>query len=100
MKENLSNIIIESIKDLNEELQSPDLETLSLETHLYGKMGTLDSIALVRLLVDVECKVSDEFDTTIVLTDERAISQRRSPFRTVKSLTEYIEKLLQEKNDG
>jgi hypothetical protein len=31
----------------------------------------------------------------IVLSDERAVSQKRSPFRTVTTLVEYIGSLLQ-----
>ena len=56
----------------------------------------MDSLALVSLITDLEEKISDEFDEDIVLADEKAMSQRTSPFRTVESLTEYISKLLEE----
>ena len=49
------------------------------------------------MVVAVEQNIEDEFDVTITLADERAMSQQTSPFRTVGTLTDYIEMLLGEK---
>jgi len=48
------------------------------------------------LITDLEERISDEFDKDITLADEKAMSQRNSPFRSVESLTNYISKLLEE----
>ena len=66
----------------------------TLETRLYGVKSALDSIHLVTLIADVEEKIAEEFGKDIILTDERAMSQTRSPFGRVETLANYIEELL------
>ena len=56
----------------------------------------MDSLALVSFIADLEDKISDEFEKDIILADEKAMSQRTSPFRSVETLTNYIQKLLEE----
>jgi len=96
MKTKIENLIIESLKELNEELENEALNNPTKETKLYGIDGVLDSLALVTLITDLEEKIFDEFGKSITLADEKAMSQRNSPFRNVESLTNYISKLLEE----
>jgi len=96
MQTKIENLIIESLKELNEELENEALDNPVSETKLYGIDGVLDSLALVTLITDLEEKISDEFDKEITLADEKAMSQRNSPFRSVESFTNYISKLLEE----
>ena len=51
------------------------------------------------MVVAVEQNIEDEFDVTIRLADERAMSLETSPFKTVGTLTDYIEMILEEKLD-
>ena len=94
----ITNLIITSLNELNEELNDPSLENISNQTKLFGSDGALDSLALVSFIIDLEEKISNDFGKDIVIADEKAMSQRTSPFNTVNSLTEYIEQLLQENN--
>ena len=64
------------------------------ETVIFGAESKLESIGLVSLLVDIEQKVYEEFQKEITIASEKAMSRNRSPFRTVRSLTEFIEELL------
>jgi acyl carrier protein len=96
MKEKIINIVIDLLKELNEELENEALENPTKDTKLYGINGVLDSLALVTLITDLEEKISEEFNKNITLADEKAMSQRNSPFRSVESLTNYISKLLEE----
>lgn len=96
MKERIITIIIEYLKDLNEDLKILELKNATEKTHLYGAKGNLDSLALVTLITNLEETISEKFGKTIVLADERAVSQTKSPFRTVESLADYIESLLHE----
>ncbi len=66
------------------------------ETRLFGGNSPLDSMAVVSLLIEVEQQVNDRCGTQIVIADERAMSQTRSPFRTIGSLADYIQVLLSE----
>lgn len=96
MSKSVQTIIIECLQELNEELGNPSLENMTSQTKIFGGSGALDSLALVSFITDVEEKISDEFDKEIVLADEKAMSAKTSPFRSVESLTSYIENLLAE----
>ena len=56
---------------------------------VFGPGSPLDSLGLVALLLDIE-EALQERGYAVVLSDERAVSQKRSPFRTVTSLVEYV----------
>lgn len=84
-------IVYSTIKAINEEKESEDdrLE-LKEETRLFGRKSKLDSFGLVNLIVDVEQRLADELGVEVVLANEKAMSQARSPFRDVQSLVDYI----------
>lgn len=96
MTTKIENIIISTLKDVNEELDLKELESPTNETKLFGGDGVLDSLSLVLFIMDLEEKISSEFEKEVVLADEKAMSQRTSPFRSVESLKGYIESLLKE----
>lgn len=96
MKKKIEEIIINTLNELNEELENEALINPSTKTKLYGSSAGLDSLALVSFITDIEEKISENFDKEIVLADEKAMSAKTSPFRNVETLTLYIEKLLEE----
>ena len=96
MQEKIQELIIETLKEFNEELENEALENPSLKTKLYGASGALDSLALVSFIADIEERVSEEFESDIILADEKAMSAKTSPFRNVESLSLYIKSLLEE----
>jgi hypothetical protein len=72
-------------------LREPDAQLACAEdTALYGPGGALTSLGLVALILDVEEAVNARTGSGLVLADERAMSQRRSPFRDVRSLADYV----------
>jgi len=93
-------LILESVGDMNDQLPDEQQLDLSTKTALYGRDGKIDSLGLVNLIVAVEEKVQDKFGITITLADERAMSQKCSPFTTIASLVDYIEMLIKEKNNA
>jgi hypothetical protein len=54
----------------------------------------------VSLIVAIEQAVEDELAVSVVLADEKAMSQRSSPFRTVGSLAAYVRARLEERTGG
>lgn len=96
MTKEIEKIIIETLVDLNEELENEVFLNPTLKTKLYGAEGGLDSLALVSFITDLEEKISDKFDKQIVLADEKAMSARTSPFRDIETLSLYIKNLLEE----
>ena len=98
-RKTIENLIITSVKEINEQLPQAEQLGQSTKTVLFGKDGKLDSLALVNLIVAIEQNIEDEFDVSITIADERAMSQKYSPFRTIGSLADYIEMLLKEKSN-
>lgn len=76
-----------------EPVQIPDTP----DTVLLGEGGIVDSLGLVRLVLTVERQIEQDTGTALSLTDERAMSQRTSPFRSVGALTAYIATCLTER---
>lgn len=83
-------LILESVRLLAEDFELHALKNASAETPLYGEGGALDSMALVNLIADVEDALSEKFDLSIALADEKAMSARHSPYRSVASLTDAV----------
>ena len=92
----IENLIITSVKEINEQLPQEQQLGQSTKTVLFGKDGKLDSLGLVTLLVIIEQNIEDELDVSITIADERAMSQKRSPFRTIDTLANYVDMLLKE----
>jgi acyl carrier protein len=62
---------------------------VSPDAPLFGPDSALDSLGLVGLLLDIE-EALQALGCDVLLSDERAMSQKRSPFRTVQSIVAYI----------
>lgn len=92
--------VLESIYAAIDEVNAISTEDKHLDksatTVLFGEDGRLDSLGLVSLIVEVEGQIETDFDSSVSLADERAMSRRTSPFRNVDSLASYIVELLDE----
>ena len=98
MRKKINSIVFQAIDLLNEQNSQDNLELIkkSESTKLYGAGSTLDSLGLVNLIVLIEQIIEDSLDITVTLADERAMSQKHSPFRTISSLIDYIDLLVKE----
>jgi len=67
---------------------------VSAEAPIFGPDSALDSLGLVALLLDIEDGLRS-IGCEVVLSDERAMSQKRSPFRSVPALVAYITSVAQ-----
>jgi acyl carrier protein len=94
--ENIENLIMRSLIDLIKILDIKNDGPIEPSTALFGPRGILKSMELVSLIVDLEEKIQDEYGLSLVLADERAMSQEKSPFRSVSSLAQYICTLMDE----
>ncbi len=97
MNDKTAKLVIDVLKEFGESEGDESLRKADSGTVLFGADGCLDSLALVNVVADVETRVEEVFGKQITLADERAMSRRRSPFRSVGSLAEYIDELLEEK---
>ena len=88
--------IFEALQELNQQRPSKECVEATPETLLYGIDAHLDSLDLVTLIVAAEQKIEDKTGIKISLANEKALSMRHSPFRSVESLSQYAITLLQE----
>lgn len=95
MKELISEIIRESIDELNaqldeeEKLKSGKLES-GEEVRLIGPGAVLDSLSFVTLIAIIEDRICERIGKSLIIVNEKAFSEERSPFQTVASLRDYI----------
>jgi acyl carrier protein len=88
--EQIQSIILSAMKTANISLEPDEQLEIGLEAPIFGPESKLDSLGLVSLLIDIEESFADE-GVTIVLSDERAMSEKRTPYRDVPTLTAFIE---------
>jgi acyl carrier protein len=98
--ENIVAAIYRAVDWINGELP-PDRQLIKApETRLLGAQSVLDSMRLVSLIVTIEREVEDTFGVALTLADERALSMKESPFRSIQSLADYIGILIIDARNG
>lgn len=93
-KKVICDVVLNHVKMLNETLSPEKQFEINLNTIIFGKGSSIDSLSLVSLIIDLEMSFSEEFGHTISLTDDRAMTREISPFDTITSLTDYIYELV------
>ena len=93
-------LIFSAVDEINQQLAKDQQLERSIDTVLFGRSGKLDSLGLVNLIVATEQKIEEEFEVVITIADEKAMSQKHSPFKTIGSLADYISLLLKEGENG
>ncbi|MEH7011470.1 acyl carrier protein [Neobacillus niacini] len=96
MRDKISKIVLTTIEEFNSTFEQNIPVELMECTPLYGKEGVLDSLGLVSLIVMIEQAIEDELEVSLILADEKAMSQKTSPFLKVSLLVDYICRLLEE----
>jgi len=99
-RELVEKVIFSALYNLNEERAADEQINVSPETELFGGDSVLDSLSLVSIMVDIEAEIAALSKAEISLTDDRAMSQEISPFKSVNALTGYILLLLSESGDA
>ena len=89
-------LIYDSIDELNLDLEMSEQIEKNENTVIFGIDSALDSIGLVNFITIIEQKIEEETGRFITIADERAMSMENSPFKTVGTLKEYIELLINE----
>lgn len=85
----IQGLIYQAIEELNITRDTAPIEK-SEKTALYGKESPLDSVDLVNLLIAIEELLEDEFEIEFTIANEKAMSLKNSPFKSVASLTDYL----------
>jgi acyl carrier protein len=90
------DIVTSVVREMSAELSYPSLRDAGAETPLFGGAHGIDSLSLVRIVAEVERKTEERLGKRVVLADERAMSRRSSPFRTVSTLAELLAERMRE----
>ena len=96
IEKQVEQVLFEAIEEINDQLPEEQHIAKKMSTPLFGEDSGVDSLTLVNLIVAAEQKIQEQMDAAVTLADEKAMSQKNSPFRSVESLAAYIVMLLNE----
>jgi acyl carrier protein len=82
-------IVLSALRDAVEQ-GGGDAATVNNETVIVGPGAVIDSIGVVSLIVDIEQRLEMEHQVSVTLANDRAMSQRNSPFRNPAVLADHI----------
>lgn len=91
-EEQLRILVLESLHEVLSIDGNKNSIEITGDTRLIGHkdLAILDSLGLASLVIDIEERLESRYGIAITVADDRAMSQRNSPFRTVDSLVEYL----------
>jgi len=92
-REDIQRVVLAAMAGVNASRDADQQLQIAADALVFGPGSPLDSLGLVGLLVDIEDALRDE-GHEVSLSDSRAMSQSRSPFRSVPTLVTYIDELL------
>ena len=96
MHAKIAKMLFNVIDELNELRPANEHLIKDLEAPLAGEYGRLDSAGLINFIAMTEEKAAEELGKSILLTDDRTLSQVNQVFRSLGALAEYIRLLLDE----
>ncbi len=96
MKDQIREILKESVDELNEQLDDEKKILFSEDVRLIGKKSLLDSMDFVTLITIIEERISDQMDRDIRIVSDKAFSMERSPFYSIGTLIDYVTELVGE----
>ena len=90
------DIVLAALAEVFAQNGTPAPENISEETVLVGSDPVLDSLGVVQLIVEVEQRVESQHGISLTLANDKAMSQKNSPFRTVGVLADHVVATAQE----
>lgn len=85
----VDNVLQSAATEFNDLCEPGKRIEMNGEFLLFGSESNLDSMDLANFLIGIEEKLSDN-GYEISMLDEKAFSQKNSPFRSISSLTQFI----------
>jgi acyl carrier protein len=82
-------IVLSALRDAVDQ-NGGDAAGVTEETVIVGPDAVIDSIGVVSLIVDIEQRLEMDHRISITLANDRAMSQRNSPFRTPAILADHV----------
>ena len=82
-------IVLSALRDAVDQ-NGGDVSAVKDDTVIVGPDAVIDSIGVVSLIVDIEQRLEMDHQVSVTLANDRAMSQRNSPFRTPAVLADHI----------
>ena len=95
-KDKVTHAVLRAIDEFNDVQPEDGRIKKTMDVILFGPAAAIDSLQFLTLILAVERSIEETFGKSITLANERAMSQKQSPFRTTGSLTDYVFLLLKE----
>jgi acyl carrier protein len=89
-------IVVAGLKEVFEQTGSPAPANITDDTVLVGNDAVIDSLGVVSLIVEVEQRLEGEHGISVTLANDKAMSAKNSPFRTVGVLADHCVAMAQE----
>lgn len=84
----LEAILKEAVRKVNEDLDAPQLETIGPDTDLFESM---DSMAIVDLLLETEALLEDRYGRYAALAGDTIFDASASPLKRWSDWVAYVE---------
>lgn len=92
----IKEVVITTFNQVIQESEKTFSGVADETTLIMGSNSPFDSIDLVTFIVNLEQTLEDDWSISVTLADERAMSQTNSPFKTIGSITDYVDLLIKE----
>ena len=89
-------IVIASLKEVFAQVGNPAPDNINDDTVFVGNDAVIDSLGVVSLIVEVEQRLEGEHGISVTLANDKAMSAKNSPFRTVGVLADHVIAMAQE----
>ena len=89
---NTELVVLNAVDTVLQENNISEVDVKNIE--LFGDAGVLNSLAIIRLVVEIEEEVFSQFKISINLTDENSFNYKSSPFKNFKTLLQHVEKAI------
>jgi len=90
-REQALRLVYETIDVVNQQLPAARRLQKGPDTVIVGVAGSLDSLGIVNFIVTLEEKAGELLGIPVQLLDDTMLVETESPFRTVETLTSFLE---------
>lgn len=95
LRQDIIDIIWSAIDFVNETASDGNIIRKEFDTPLLGADDGVDSLGFINLVVALEDEIRRQKKMTVVLVSEEALTSEEHPFRSVRSLMEYVDNLVE-----
>jgi acyl carrier protein len=99
LREDILRLVYAAIDEVNAQTVNGEPLEKGLETSLLGGDEGMDSLTFVNLIVALEEQIQNTLGKSVVLVNEDSMSLQEQPFRTIGTLANYVQTLVDSQPD-